>query len=414
MMQQNEAELISKAEGLIENSNLEEAKSLLLEILKSVNSQSYDALNDLSVIMILENNFTLALEYIRQVFAIDPQNEVALGNLDYINQIYSKESANEVINREAVLSSEQNISTSDETKIQKVKKHWDSVSNTRVSYNLRWWGSPTIWNHYNRLISGDESGLIQLLKQKLNGRVLGKGISVGCGIGVTEMKLIQEGIVSHFDLYELSEVRINKGLERAKELNILNRIDYHNEDVFSCIKDDSYDLVYWYDALHHMFDVDYTVKWCKQILKNEGIFCMNEYTGPSRFQFSDKTLEIATAIRNALPDKYFFDPRNGNQFSRICYRPSASALAKDDPSEAADSGRIIESVIKYFPQAEIKKLGGIVYMRVLDDIICNFNENDLKDLQMLKALLDIDKALIQFPDVDNLYSAAVAQKTTKD
>jgi len=50
-------------------------------------------------------------------------------------------------------------------------------------------------------------------------------------------------------------------------------------------------------------------------------------------------------------------------------------------------------------------------MRVLDDIICNFNENNKEDLLLLKSLLEIDKALIQFPDVDNLYSAVVVQKT---
>jgi len=404
------ADLIEKANTYIEENEFIEAKKKLIEVLTKYDDESVDAANSLAACEIILGNYNEADNIFKQIFDKDPSNETATANYNYLQTLLVGELENNGSNGERDYCDKQNSETNDETKIQTVKKHWNNVSNSKVSYNFRWWGSPTIWNHYNRLTSGNEGGLIQLLKQNLNGRILEKGISVGCGIGVTEMNLILKGVVKHFDLYELSDVRIAKGLERAKELNILDKITFHNEDVFNSIENESVDLVYWYDALHHMFDVDYTVKWCKKILKNEGFFCMNEYTGPSRFQFSDKSLEIASAIRSALPKKYLIDPRDGSYFNPICYKPNAIALAKDDPSEAVDSGRIIQSVKNYFPNAAIKKLGGLVYMRVLDDIICNFNENDSKDLELLKALLDIDKALIQLTDVDNLYSAAIAQK----
>jgi|GEM_PF-920253 len=403
-------ELIEKANTYIEKNEFIEAKKKLIEVLTKYDDESVDAANSLAACEIILGNYNEADNILKQIFDKDSSNETAIVNYNYLQTILISEPETKNSIEGTNYCNKQNSETIDETKIQTVKKHWNNVSNSKASYNFRWWGSPTIWNHYNRLTSGNEGGLIQLLKQNLNGRVLEKGISVGYGIGVTEMKLILEGVVAHFDLYELSDVRINKGLERAKELNILDKITYHDEDVFNSTKIESVDLVYWYDALHHIFDVDYTVKWCKNILKNEGFFCMNEYTGPNRFQFSDKSLEIASAIRSALPKKYLIDPRDGSYFSPICYKPNAIALAKDDPSEAVDSGRIIQSVKNYFPNAEIKKLGGLVYMRVLDDIICNFNENDSNDLQLLKALLDIDKSLIQLTDVDNLYSAAIAQK----
>ncbi|PJA96328.1 MAG: hypothetical protein CO129_07120 [Ignavibacteriales bacterium CG_4_9_14_3_um_filter_34_10] len=409
--QQEINELIMLSEDFINKGEIKRAKQILSDILTIYDPNSIDAANNYAVTELLDGNIDSANSIIRQILDKDPQNEIALGNLDYILQELPQEVTTFKESQKSDDNNEQSSNDSEKSKTQIIKEHWDNVSNTKSSHNFRWWGSPTIWNHYNRLTSGDEGGLIQLLKQKLNGGVLEKGVSVGCGIGVTEMKLILEGVVSHFDLYELSEVRIKQGLQRAKELNILDKIAYHNEDVFQSIEKETVELVYWYDSLHHMFDVDEAVKWCRQILKNDGFFCMNEYTGPSRFQFSDKSLEIATAIRSALPTKYMVDPRNGSHFSRICYKPSAQALAQDDPSEAADSSRIIKSIQKYFPHAEIKKLGGIVYMRVLDDIICNFNENNKEDLLLLKSLLEIDKALIQFPDVDNLYSAVVVQKT---
>lgn len=75
--------LISRAEELIENGDYQNATTFLNRILIQ-NPLDVDALNDLSVILILTQNYSEAEKKIQIVLGIDSANEIALGNLNYL------------------------------------------------------------------------------------------------------------------------------------------------------------------------------------------------------------------------------------------------------------------------------------------------------------------------------------------
>ena len=81
----NLEEMIAKAESYIEKEEFGEAKSILTELLK-VEPDNINALNDISVVYILEGNFEKAIEIISRVIELDPENEVALGNMQYLKE----------------------------------------------------------------------------------------------------------------------------------------------------------------------------------------------------------------------------------------------------------------------------------------------------------------------------------------
>lgn len=76
-------ELLVKAEELIEKGNLLDAKKIL-DTMLIFNSQDTDALNDLAVVEILDENYSLAFEYLKKVLSINPENVVAIDNMKYI------------------------------------------------------------------------------------------------------------------------------------------------------------------------------------------------------------------------------------------------------------------------------------------------------------------------------------------
>ena len=76
-------ENILEAERLIEEGSYEEAKKILLKLL-TVEPKHLEAVNDLSVIFILEKQFEQAIELIQFVLRIDPGNDVAVGNMEYL------------------------------------------------------------------------------------------------------------------------------------------------------------------------------------------------------------------------------------------------------------------------------------------------------------------------------------------
>ncbi|MEW6653363.1 MAG: class I SAM-dependent methyltransferase [Bacteroidota bacterium] len=75
--------LITRAEEFIENGDYKNARTLIDRILIQ-NPLDIDALNDLSVILILTRDYIDAEKRIRLVLGIDSTNEIALGNLNYL------------------------------------------------------------------------------------------------------------------------------------------------------------------------------------------------------------------------------------------------------------------------------------------------------------------------------------------
>jgi hypothetical protein len=114
--------------------------------------------------------------------------------------------------------------------------HWSKVTATtdpsgRV-LKTRWWQHPPIIRHINRNVCGKPiegffAGLTLRARSLLEGRLpVARGISVGCGNGMKEMRLIREGTVQAFDLYELADSRIAAGREMAQKRQLVRNAHF--------------------------------------------------------------------------------------------------------------------------------------------------------------------------------------------
>jgi len=283
-----------------------------------------------------------------------------------------------------------------------IGKYWSNVHSSKSQIKSNWWDHEIAIRHINMLVASVDSpifseGLNQLLIKRLNGKRLQTGVSVGCGIAHKEMRLLQLGIVEKFILFELAEDVVNIALKKAKELNLENRIEFRIGDAFEYdFSNTKIDLVHWNNSLHHMFDVQSAVKWSYNILCPGGVFYMDDYVGANRFQYPHNVLEIANTVRCALLD----------DFGAIMANINPDSI--DDPSEAVDSENILESVLKYFPQAEVKRTGGIIYLIVMGGNI--WSSFDGKQLPLLTLLLKIDEMLAMRSDIMSPYAVALAVK----
>ncbi len=231
--------------------------------------------------------------------------------------------------------------------------------------------------------------MLLALKRKFN-----NAISIGCGNAAKEMRMIEAGIVEHFDFFELSKERIEQGITLAKEKGIEEKVRFHHTDFFSSKYNisKSYDLVFWSSALHHMMNTRLAVMTSYDILKDDGYFYMDDYVGKSRFQYSDLELFIVNAVREALPDECFKNPYNKEQdFFRHVRRISLEKIMQMDISEAADSENIIPSIERFFPHAKIIHYGGLIFHLVLRNIIVNIPDNS----EILDYLLDLEDDTIK-------------------
>ena len=157
-----------------------------------------------------------------------------------------------------------------------------------------------------------------------------------------------------------------------------------------------------------MLDVDEAIYKSKLMLVDGGILAMDDFTGPSRFQWTDANLFYANKVRELLGERYFIskNERINNKITTEVVRPTIEAMIQIDPTEAADSSNIIPSLENHFPNAEIKYTGGCIYHLALNDVLENFID---EDQTLLESFLLLDDVLAD--KGESHYSVAFATKS---
>lgn len=290
-----------------------------------------------------------------------------------------------------------------------IAKHW---ANNQPKSTTRWWMHPAILQHVNTVVCGKPvagpwAGLKLRIQSLVKGGIFARGISVGCGNASKELSLLEDGIVGHFDLFELSADRVLAGKKSAQSLGLEHKVSFYEQNPFEQDLAEPYDLVYWNNALHHMFDVHEALKWSRELLRPGGWLVVDDYVGATRFQWPDSQLQIASRIRKALPQRLLRAPgQSGKNCSTNIVRPSLTSMLNSDPSEAADSDNIIPALQQVFPDVDIVPTGGVIYNLALQDIIANFD--DVYDAALLQDLLNYDAALASQGQTQ--YACAFASK----
>ena len=295
-----------------------------------------------------------------------------------------------------------------------IGEYWSSVYQNQEPLLLRWWQCEKIVRHINERVCGVpipglSAGLYHRIKQRFSERLpLGLAISVGCGTAAKEIDCMREGIVDRFDLYELSEFAIRHGTELVGNAGLTDKMQFHAADAFQVPSlNGRYDMVFWNNSLHHMFDVDAAIRWSRDVLKAGGLFVMDDFVGATQFQWSDRLLAINTKVRKELPAEYLRDPKHPGQFlCAVVGRPDLDIFVATDPSECRDSGRILPCLQKYFPDADVVLTGGGIYHLALNDVLHNILAT--RDEATLDRLLQLDDACVALGETH--YAVAIAVK----
>jgi SAM-dependent methyltransferase len=287
--------------------------------------------------------------------------------------------------------------------------YWDRPA--PVQKRARWWAWPRIVAHQNALICGEPlaawgAGLVREIDRRWPGRRFRRAVSIACGNGAKELELLRSGLVEYFDLYEISEARIRHGQKLLAKAGLSDRVAWHTQDGVAALElGPRYDLVTWDNGLHHMADTARAVAASVTALRPGGVFLMNDYVGPNRFQWGQRTLAYATAVRHRLPEALLRDPADPSRRLPVTIsRPDREAMIALDPSEAAASEDILPAIRRHFPEARIWMLGGAIYHLALNDVLANFDP--ARDAPLLESLLLLDLALAELGE--SQYAACLA------
>ena len=136
------------------------------------------------------------------------------------------------------------------------------------------------------------------------------------------------------------------------------------------------------EALERVLDA------CRKALRPGGRLLVNEYVGPSRFQWTPEQERLANQQLATLPEPLRQDASSGGLKVAI-HRPTVAEMITMDPSEAVRSAEIEPALRERFAVKAQWNWGGTVNFLVLQEIAGNFDPaNDAHNVHVDRLIAD--------------------------
>ena len=140
-----------------------------------------------------------------------------------------------------------------------------------------------------------------------------------------------------------------------------------------------------------------------------GYFVLDEFIGPSKFQWTDEQLDAINTALQRMPMEFRrglvapFIPKGAVR------RPSIAEMNAGDPSEAARSGEILDVLARFFEIVEFRGYGGSLLHLLLDEIAGRFAPDNPQAMGYLRHLFEMEDRLIAAGILRHDFAMIVAQ-----
>jgi 2-polyprenyl-3-methyl-5-hydroxy-6-metoxy-1,4-benzoquinol methylase len=290
---------------------------------------------------------------------------------------------------------------------ERVVRSWDSDP---VGPTAQWWEIEAVRRRWAYLISGDpDVDFPQYAVEKyLGGRTNVKAISVGCGHGARELRWAELGAFARIDAYDISTKSIATARQMAKERGLEHVVQFEVADVADLgIAASSYDVALGLHSLHHFKPVADVLALLSDALRPDGYLFVDDFVGPTRFQWTERQREAAEGLLRSLPERHRRVPGIGVR--RKVVRPSVAWMVLSDPSEAIEADGILPALRGRFEVVEERPFGGSVLQLTLTDISQNFLDGGETTKRLLEWLFEAEDRLLAEGEVGHDFVALVAR-----
>lgn len=289
---------------------------------------------------------------------------------------------------------------------QRVASSWSHTTTPTGSV----WEIPALRRRWNQLVTGnpDQDHVGYISRKHLKKRYRLIALSPGCGGGDNELNWARTGRFRRIDAFDLSPQRIQAAREKARIQKLNHIVRFSVGDITTVAsRRERYDLILFEGALHHFTPVKRILSETSGMLKSDGLLVINEFVGPSRFQWTRCQLRVANALLALLPD--FYRRKTNGRIKKGIYRPGQLAMRLLDPSEAADSSSIMPCLKEMFEILEIKQKGGTILNLLFHGIAHHFQKPDETAQAFLELSFTAEDLLLRSKQIASDYVVAVCR-----
>jgi len=278
-------------------------------------------------------------------------------------------------------------------------RHWTELPLVRAEINRRVSGDPAVdpYGHF--------------LRTHLAGRLpVARALTVGCGTGELERGLAALGFARRHDAFDVAPRAVEVAAAKAAAAG-LRTVRYRAADADAdalALPERAYDVVFGVHSIHHVARLEHLLGEVSRALKPDGFLFLDEFVGPTRFQWTDRQLEVVNGLLCCLPEPLRSAYPDGRPKRRVS-RPSVADVVATDPSEAVRSAEILGVVSSLFEVVQVRPYGGTVLQLLLDDIAAGFLAAGGAADGLLAALCALEWALVSSGELPSDFAVVVAR-----
>jgi SAM-dependent methyltransferase len=253
-----------------------------------------------------------------------------------------------------------------------------------------WLDHPIIARHYAA------RGLIDGLPwERWAGHRLGspavRSLDLGCGAGQKSLAVFQAGSARELHGLDISEDRIGEAERMRAERGIAGAFRVADVNT-ATLPANMYDLIFSSHSFHHFLALEHVMAQVHDALTPTGLFILEEFVGPTQFQWTDRQIALVRALMELIPEDLRMlrwgavKPYEG--------RPEVSDVVAASPFESIRSAEIEPLFHRFFRVVEIRKLGGTIQHLLYNGIVHNFTLDRPDAVRQVQAIIEIEDALI--------------------
>jgi len=300
----------------------------------------------------------------------------------------------------------------DSRELERVADLWGRVAADRAEAPVRGWADSPIVAHWvlgPRMAGAPGRHWLLGLAEDLPVARDGRWLSLGCGAAGTEIFAGTHGLFRTLLAIDGSDGALAEGAKAAAAQGVTG-IEFARGDLNApALAPAEFDLVLMNMSLHHVKKLETTLEAIERALKPGGLLVINEFVGPSQFQFTDLQLALVTAILEVLPERWRTDLTTGLPKSRYVRQPRAHWNAVD-PSEAIRSDEIVGLLEKHFEVVVRRDYGGTLLHLALEHIVHNFDRSDERDVAAIRLVALVEELLIRHGVLESDFTLIALRK----
>jgi len=253
-----------------------------------------------------------------------------------------------------------------------------------------WLDHPEIVAHYRQRGLLDDLEWKHWVRRHLGGPAE-RSLDLGCGAGSRSLDIWEAGASAYMEGIDISEERVAEGERRRRQRGAPGCLRAGDVNAIA-LERGRYDLVFSAHSFHHFLELEHVMEQVVQSLTPRGLFILEEFVGPTQFQWTDLQMGLTASLLQLLPE----DLRRfrWGAVKHLEGRPTVEEVVALSPFESIRSAEIVPLFERTFEIVAVRKLGGTLQHLLYNGIVHNFWPLTDEAGRALRAIIQVEDQLI--------------------